>query len=370
MATTNGLIRTADRTVGVKQDMDEAIQILTPSDVPLQQWLPTDTTTSIKVEWMEEDLSPQTITVSAVSGTASPWTLTVNDAGVVRPGDVLHLVGAAYDRQFLVSSINTTSNEVVVTSFAATTDSNDPAAADVLEIIGQYRTEGGDPEDARSVERTAKYNYTQWGQEKVEVTRTQRKRAMFGGGDPYDHELMKKFKELAIRYERSLVNGYRVESSDKTKRFMGGLFYFISNNSASNTAANVKTAINSLLRSCYEDGGTPGVLMVSPAVKAAIDANIDPSLRRSTRAETTGGYTIEKVLTSFGEVDVVINRHFPTTKGLALQREYLSRVNFDGYFHEALAKTGDSDEGQVVGEFTCRVKNEKAHGILTVTDAS
>lgn len=356
-----------NRTVGVKQDVDEAIRILPVDDVPLQSRLPSEPTSSIKVEWLEEGLTPQTCTVASTASTASPWTVTMSDASAVRAGDVYHLVGGAYDRQFLVSSVS--GNDVVATSFAGTTDSNDPLAADVWELIGQYLTEGGDPDDARSVDRTMPYNYTQWGQEAVEVTRTQQKRAMFGLTDPYGHEVQKKFRELAIRFEKSLVHGYRALSGDSKKRFMGGLLFFVTTNAQSGTATQVATKIAALLRASYNVGGSAQTLMVSPAVKAAISANIDPTLRRVERSDTTGGFVVEKVLTDVGEVNLVMNRHFPTTKGILLPTG-LKRKVFDPYFHELLAKTGDRESGELVGEFSLEVKNEAEGGVLTVTDAA
>ncbi len=366
MATTSGLVKSSDRTVGVKVDMDEAVYILPIDDVPLQRWLPSAPTSNIKVEWMEESLTPQTDIISAVSGTSSPWTITVADGGVFRAGDVLHIQGRAADIQFLVSSIST--NDLTVAGHGGTAASDDPVADDVVQIVGQVLTEGGDPPAARTVERTALYNYTQIGQEKVNATRTARKQAMYAQSDPYDHEAQKKFRELAIRFERALVLGQRYQSA--SKRAMGGLFYYITTNSRSGVKANVKSLIQDLVRDCWTAGGSPQALWVSPAVKAAITANYDAALRRSVRDDATAGFTVERLVTDFGDIDVFANRYFPTTKGLLLQREYDVKRVFDGYMHEALAKTGDADNGEIVGEFSLEVKNETAQGILTVTDAA
>lgn len=366
MAARTVLNATYNTSVGVRIDMDEMVDILTPDDVPLQSLIGSTPTSSIKVEWMEEDLLPQSVTASSVSG-AGPWDVTVADASEIRPGDLLYKDGAAYTVQYNVTAVNYDTNVITMAGFAG--NSTAPAANDVLNIIGQYRDEGSDPEAPRSVERVAKYNYTQFGQEAVQVTRTQRKRAMYGQTDPYDHETMKKFRELNIRFERSLVNGVRTLSLDQKKRFMGGLFYYISTNTASGTAANVKASINSLMRKAYEQGGTPRTLMVSPAVKAAISNNIEAT-RQVMRPETTGGYVIDRVTTDFGDVNITVNRHFPKTKGILLSTEYLTRRVYDGYAHEMLAKTGDAEKGHIVGEFSLEVKNEKAFGLLTVTDAS
>jgi len=221
MAITSGKTTTANRTVGVKVDMDEAITILPIDDVPLQRWLPSGPTRNIKVEWMEELLAAQTAIVTSVAGTSSPWTLTMPDGNVFRVGDVLHIQGRAANIQFLITAIST--NDLTVAGFGATAATDDPVATDVVEIVGQVLTEGGDPLDARSQERTALFNYTQIGQEKVEASRTARKQAVYAQNDPYDHEVQKKFRELAIRFERQLVLGQRYQSG--SQRAFGGLFY-------------------------------------------------------------------------------------------------------------------------------------------------
>jgi hypothetical protein len=375
MATLTGAQASFNREVGVKLDIDEAISILPIDDVPLQARLSQEGTRSIKVEWLEEDLTPSTATVVSTAELTSPWKVVLSDASGVRLGDVYQLVDAAYDVQYHVTALDPdgdNENEVTVASFGGADDTNDPAADDVWQLIGQYRTEGADPEDARFVDRTMPYNYTQWGQEEVKVTRTQQKRAMYGLTDPYGHEVMKKFKELAIRTEKSMVYGVRTFAGDATKRFMGGLLYYVTDNSRSGNAAAVKASINSLARDIWADGGDPSrcTLFVSPAVKVAISANVDPTLRRVERSDATGGYVVERVLTDFGEIPIVVDRHFPTTKGILLDTSFTKRRPFDRYFHETLAKTGDSESGHIVGEQSLEVKNEKASGVLTVTDAA
>ena len=366
MAATLGQVRTNDRTIGVKVDMDEAVYILPIDDVPLQRWLPSAPTSNIKVEWMEEQLTPQTDVISNVSGTGTPWDITVADGGRFRVGDQLHIQGRAANIQFKVTVI--ASNVLTVASFGGTTNSDDPVNTDVVEIIGQVQAEGGDPLEARSIERTGLYNYTQIGQEKVEASRTARKQAMYALTDVFTHEVQKKFRELAIRFERALVLGQRYQSG--STRAMGGLFYYISTNSRSGIAANCKTLIQSLVRDAWTAGGSPQALWVSPAVKAAITANYDAALRRSVRDDTTAGFTVERLVTDFGDVDVFANRYFPSTKGLLLQREYDIKRVFDGYMYEDLAQTGDASKGEIVGEFSLEVKNETAQGILTITDAA
>lgn len=370
MAYRSEAVATFNQTVGVKQDMDEAIRILSPSDTPLQQLLPTVSTNEIKVEWMEEELMPQAVVNSAQSG-SGPWTMTTTDTSELRVNDVLGVRdGASSALQYTVSSI-TNGTTYVVAGFAGNTTA--PGATSTLELIGQYVVEGSDPGAPRSTERVSKYNYTQIAQEAVQATRTARNRGarggLFGGEDPYIHELGKKFKELAIRFERSMIHGQRAISGDSKQRFMGGLFYYITSNSVSGLKANTKTLLNDAIRKAYDNGSSPEVLMVSPAVKSQI-STLNDSLNRSVQSDTSAGTAIDTFMSDFGEVKVIANRHFPKTRGVVLctsQNDH-AIVNFDPYTHELLAKTGDADKGEIVAEKSLKVKNEKGSVLFTLTD--
>ena len=370
MAYTQGQIQTPDRTVGVKQDIDEAIRILTPTDVPLQQMLPSKPTNEIKVEWLEEELMPQSVTLSAVSG-SDPYTCTTTDTTELRVNDILWTHdGTDSTKQWKVTSI-TNSTTFVVAAFP-TAHATAPGSTATLDIIGQLPSEGGAPLDARSTERSTKYNYTQIVQEAVEASRTARNRGrrggMFGVGDPYDHEVEKKFKELAIRFERALLHGQRYQSGDT--RFMGGMFYFITTNSTSGVKANLRTLINTAITTGYTSGGSGNyVLMVSPTIKSLISA-LDDSYLLKERSDHGAGQRIDTFESDQGTVQVVANRHFPRTRGLVLEMNGDTCIaNFDPYFYEVLAKTKDGDQGQIVAEKSLVVKNEKASGLFTVTDA-
>jgi len=366
---TIGPVTTSTRTVGVKYDIDDVVDILTPADVPLQQLLPTDTTNEIKVEWIEDALLGQVFTAGTVSGTG-PWVSLLADTSEVRVGDIYIATDSTdSSKQWWVSAITTNTN-VTLTAVGGHTTA--PVSGTVYQLAGQYLGEGLDPLAARSQERTTKYNYTQIMQEAVKASRTARHRGarggMYGVGDPYDNELEKRFKELAIRFERQLLHGQRTQSGDF--RTMGGLFYYITTNATSGLKANVRTLLDDAILKGYNKGGSGHyTLVVSPTIKGIIDS-VDASLRPGSKdIGTSAGYTITSYMSSFGEVTVVPDRHMPRTRGLVLQTEYTNIVNFDPWTHEVLAKTGDADQGQIVAEKTLRVKNEIASGTFTLTDA-
>lgn len=373
MTSINGLITTDLQTVGVKVEMDEAIVLLPTWDVPLQTRLGSAPAHEVRIDWLEDVLTPQVLNCSAMATDEGndEWELTVDDSSWVRVGDILHADDAALlTTSYEVTEIVNSTTIEVITAFGGTSDIDPTGTINVslYRLIGQNLSEGGDPKAMRSVDRTNPFNYTQIGQEGVKVSRTERKRQTYGVADEYTYQVQKKFKELAIRMERALTTGTRYQSG--SKRTMGGLFSFITTNSRSGVVANAKSLVNSLVRDCYTAGGTPTSLYVSPAVKAALSANIDPTLRRTTGADTQVGYVVDRILTDFGLIDVLVDRHFPITKGLLLQEEFDKRRVFDGYFHEALAQTGDATVGEIVGEFSLEVKNQAAQGVLTLTDAT
>lgn len=373
MPTTIGAVGTFNRTVGVKIDMEDAVSLLTPHDVPFQQWLGWESTNQTKVEWMDEELLGQSFVVDSVVGTGTPWTITTAAGGAdhIREGDIVVKSGdETTNRRYLVTGVS--GDDITVSLLSGTTAN--PAATNEFFIVGQYRNEGADPVDARSNEREAFYNYTQITQEAVEATRTARHRGQRGGlygqGDPYDHEVMKRFKELGIRLERQFLFGQRKSDSGGKQRSMGGAYFYISTNATSDVKANIVTALGTAIKKSYEAGGNSEslVLMVSPAIKSIIDS-VDATARRTTRTETTGGAVIERYITSFGQVNIQVNRHLPAKQGLVLDSQYIKGVNFDPLFHELLAKTGDRDHGHIVCEKSLKVMAEKSHGTFTVSDA-
>lgn len=361
----NGMTTTALQTVGVKFDMDDAIVLLPTWDVPLQKRLSSAPADEVRIDWLEDALVPQETTITSFTGTG-PWTPLVPDTSFLRVNDILwDKTAVVPTAQFVITSI-TDATHFVMAGFNGY--ATNPTNADVLQIVGQLGSEGGDPPAFRSVDRTNPFNYTQIGQEGVQVSRTERKRATYGVNDEYTYQVQKKFKELAIRMERSFTNGVRYQSG--ATRFMGGLFSFITTNTVSNTVANAKAAVNSLARKCFDQGGTPRTLYASAGVKQALSLNYDPALRIVDRSDAEGGFVVDRLLTDFGLIDVVVDRHFPVTKALLLQEEFDRIRTFDGYFHEMLAKTGDGDKGEIVGEFSLEVKNQQAQGVLTLTDAT
>ena len=69
----------------------------------------------------------------------------------------------------------------------------------------------------------------------------------------------------------------------------------------------------------------------------------------------------------FGVCRVVMSRWMPADTVMLLDSSRVSVMPLAGRsFHfKQLASTGDSDVGQVIGEYTLEVMNESAHAVIT-----
>lgn len=141
------------------------------------------------------------------------------------------------------------------------------------------------------------------------------------------------------------------------------------------TAALTNTDIESFIQGVYDNGGMSGdsaTLLVGSAQKRAITAAYAAAYGKALPFNGTrnfGGVAVDTVLTDFGTLNVLLDRHCPQDAIIALTLDQLSPVFLDVpgkgvFFEEPLAKTGASEQVQIYGEIGLEYGNEKAHGVL------
>ena len=74
----------------------------------------------------------------------------------------------------------------------------------------------------------------------------------------------------------------------------------------------------------------------------------------------TFGFVANKVITNYGVVNVVLNRHMPVDKILVVDPAYLRLVYLRKPAFEMLAKDGDNIKGMVITECSLKLLNSKA----------
>jgi hypothetical protein len=136
-----------------------------------------------------------------------------------------------------------------------------------------------------------------------------------------------------------------------------------------------ETILKSVLQSVWTAGGTPKVLQVGPFNKGVVSAfsgiatrNFDIS---NAAAKPTAIIASADVYVSdWGVVRVMPNRYQRERDGWVLDFDMLALGFLRPIFTEALAKTGDAEKFQMIGEWTIQVKQEAGLGLAADLNAS
>ena len=74
---------------------------------------------------------------------------------------------------------------------------------------------------------------------------------------------------------------------------------------------------------------------------------------------------IERVMTQYGELELVMDRWCPEDTAYVLQSDKVGFYTLRPFASHELARSGDSLKGEVIGEVSLLVANDKAHGKIT-----
>lgn len=316
---------------------------------------------STVVEWLEDTLAPLSDTLSG-SIASNATTITVNNGNYFQPGHVL-LIGS---EGLWVSAVATATNILTVTrAFQGSAASAADSAA--ITIIGMARLEGAESDTVALTDRTVGSNFTQILHKELKVTRTHSQISQYGISDEMAYQGDKIVPELMRLLERHFFyNTVAKSGSATTPRAMGGYQAFVTNNKVSG-ASLAKSQFETAVRSAYEDGGTgPWIALVSPVNYVKIDNFYDSSAYlRVERTETTVGMVMKEIVTPFGSVNLVLDRWAKDAEIALLDPKHAGFRTFYPFTQEALAKTGDYERSEMVGEFSFCLRQDKAHAMLS-----
>src|SRR3990172_922758 len=203
MAVQTGRLTTYEVTVGLRLDIEDAIYMIDPFDVPFlgtygaerRSVLGSGNTESTKIEWLEDELVPGSDQLNGAITTGSAF-ITVDNRTNFKTNDLVRI-----DDEFLrVDSYGTTAATLVTTRAWGSTAVNHSDNAVIL-ILGTLPNEGDDPVAGLSTQRTSPFNYTQIYQDEVEITRSEEKEAKYGVNSEAAYQMGKRLREGAIKLE-------------------------------------------------------------------------------------------------------------------------------------------------------------------------
>lgn len=387
---TQGMLTSLSDTATTAVTISNLVRNIDPMDVPCISYFGTNNQSRLRLVsfpnhkwyWIKDTLRTRTTTLGAAVSDTSGTSITLTDASLVKEGDVF-LVDT---EQFLVQSVNTTTNVVTVgtrgtsTGTTAATHSN----AATVTYLFSARLEGAQNDQSPFVVPTTEYNQSQILHGSISISRSeQRATTRYGVSDTYKYQLMKwlgglgggngtqgRAGDLMIDLENTFFYGQRIARTTSQPGMMGGFAEYVTTNATDlNSVLLTQDTLEDSIQSAWSYGGKPNVIICNAFNKRLISSWYAPYVTTE-RSERTGGVVISKVETEFGLLDVMLNRRCPAATVYIAQRDDIGWVTLDNWQVERLGKTGDSTEDQIVGEFSFFVGSEKAHAIITETATS
>ena len=245
--------------------------------------------------------------------------------------------------------------------------------------------EGADATSATLSPTVRLGNYTQIIQKTVQVSGTLDAVNKAGRKSEKAYQLAKASAELKRDLETILLaNQGRSAGSSTVARKMGSLLSWIKTNSdfgsggadpatigvSTRTDGTQRTFTEALLRTVvaevFQSGGSPKILMVGASGKQKVSTFAGIAAQRymaPSNTPTTIVGAADVYMSDFGTMSVVPNRFMRNRDALILDPEYAALAYLRPFQTNELAKTGDSENTQILAEVTLEVKNEAAHGI-------
>lgn len=350
----------------------DLIALIDPSDAPLVNALGGLDGASGKfrftggkgkvVEWLEDSLIPLSDTMNeSATITSTVTTIKVTDGSLYEPGHVIMI-----DSEYLwVSSVSTNTITVTRAAGGSTAATHNSIAA--VTMIGMARLEGAESDTIALTDVSVGSNFTQIFHQEIKISRTQQQLSQYGISDEMAYQGDKVVPSLMRLIERHLFYNKAADAgSATTPRVMGGLQAFLTTNKVQGTNL-TQAMIESAVRLAYEDGGTgPWIAPVAPANMSKIKNFYDATtVLRVDRTETTVGMNITQIETPFGTVNLVLDRWAPTTIIPLIDAKHAGMMTYFPFTQEPLAKTGDYERSEVVGEFSFCLRQAAAHALLT-----
>lgn len=349
--------------VGKKLSVTDELLLLNPHQTPMISLVGfADSVSQVEHQWFEDEMYADETTVTTAL-TEAATTLVVADGSIFEPKHVVK-VG---DELLLVTAV-AGNNLTVTRGYAGTTAAAATTGAKV-EFQFVEGVEGADARKARYKSRVRKSNLTQIFDESISISGTAAATSEYGIDDLYEYEKQKKLLELALQLEKAVINGVKYESADGKVRQMDGIRKFITTNVINAAGASEKTVLDFLgdaFQAIYEAGGfaTGGnyKIVVGAKQKRAISA-ADKDKVSLTRQDNGRGVVVDHFLSDFGAAEIVLNNNLAADEILIIDANRIEIKPLQGrdFGHTYLGTKGDYVEGQIVGEFTLKLEQEKAH---------
>lgn len=242
---------------------------------------------------------------------------------------------------------------------------------------GTLIKEGADAGTVIVSSRSSISNLCQITEKVTQVSGTARALHPKGVGDTFDAEVSDRLIELKRDMEWYFLNGTKTVESDTAARQMNGLVNLVNSNNVISTAgALTEDHFLDAFQKMWDHGAQGEYFaFVNATQKRAINAlakagsNVRWVLENGS-VTNEWGVGISKIVSDFGTINLVLDRHMDAKTILALDLDEVQIAELRSTFYEDLPKAGDYFKGHIINESTIKLLNSYAGAKILITEES
>jgi hypothetical protein len=192
-----------------------------------------------------------------------------------------------------------------------------------------------------------------------------------------DYQKTLRLRELLRDLENTVINGVApaadAEGSATVRRTLRGILASLTTNQLApgggylpGDGAFSEEHLNGALRTIWEvSGSKPDLILCGGTQKRALNRMI-----LSTQRFASGDERLKNLVSTYesdyGVCRIVLSRYVPADAVIFLDSSKVAVVPLAGrsFQYQALAVTGDYVSGELIGEYTLELRNEKSHGVI------
>lgn len=245
----------------------------------------------------------------------------------------------------------------------------------LADVTDNALVEGADASEITISPTTMRTNYTQIIGKAIKVSGTSDAVDTHGRQKETAYQLVKVGEEVKRDRENAYVGtGQAAAVGDATSsaRKMAGVQAQVDASLVFDNSGTPRALDEALVlaahEALYSEGGDPSMLLIKPAdapIVAGFAAASDGSRIRDFGDGTKVVNAVEILVTPFGELKVVIDRFIKSTDAVLFDPDMWSTLALRNWTREPLAKVGDSERNQLIGEFSLKHKNYKASAVIS-----
>jgi hypothetical protein len=217
----------------------------------------------------------------------------------------------------------------------------------------------------------------------VAVTGTQSAIKLYGKTSQMAHQMARRTKELKRSVEAALLsNQAKATGNATTARTSAMIGAWLDTNTSfdatsgadpvtvgstartDSSAQRALTAslINTVMQSCYTEGGEPDRLIVGPFNKTVVSTLTGRSIAREMIDSNTAGSNVTVFATDFGDLQVMPSRFQRERDAFLISPEFAKVSYLRNFQVSTLGKTSDAETKHLVVEMGLEMTQEAAHG--------